>query len=226
MRLGQAIRHLATASMEDVKTLKKTLRKDIDHQLKHMAREDIAAASANLQRHLVTLPEFIRAKSVCAYLAMPNEASTDTILREIFAQGKQLYVPKVTGGNSEDMLMLRVESEADIESFPKSKWNIPEPALLLPSGLARLNALDTLDVDLIIVPGVAFDASCNRLGHGKGYYDSFFERYAAKADGHLPATVGIALALQLVDSVPTSAHDRVLDMVVTPNGVVRKPHAA
>ncbi|KAF0727931.1 hypothetical protein AaE_009491, partial [Aphanomyces astaci] len=151
-----------------------------------------------------------------------NEASTAAIIHEIFAQGKKLYVPKVTGPRSEDMVMLHVTSQRDIDTFPKSKWNIPEPLLDHPNGLPRENALDVTDLDLILVPGVAFDAHCNRLGHGKGYYDCFFDRYASKCHGALPPTLGIALPEQVIDQVPTSAHDKALDGLVTPRGVLSR----
>ncbi|KAH9143164.1 hypothetical protein AeRB84_012826 [Aphanomyces euteiches] len=198
---------MSTAAMEEMKREKKALRKAIEREFKQLSRDEIDSTSARLASHVLASPEFIQAKSICAYLSMPKEASTSVIVDAILAQGKRLYVPKVTGPNAQDMVVLQVESRQDLDSFPKSKWNIPEPELILPNGIPRLNAMETLDLDLILVPGVAFDRRGNRLGHGKGYYgmlhtqwtmnakccpgvDSFFERYAAKtSDGNLPWTV-------------------------------------
>ncbi|CAK4245351.1 unnamed protein product [Aphanomyces euteiches] len=212
---------MSTAAMEEMKREKKALRKAIEREFKQLSRDEIDSTSARLASHVLASPEFIQAKSICAYLSMPKEASTSVIVDAILAQGKRLYVPKVTGPNAQDMVVLQVESRQDLDSFPKSKWNIPEPELILPNGIPRLNAMETLDLDLILVPGVAFDRRGNRLGHGKGYYDSFFERYAAKtSDGNLPWTVGISLALQVVDHVPTLPHDRRLDALVTPDSML------
>jgi len=64
------------------------------------------------------------------------------------------------------MQMLSVASLDEIGGFPRSKWGIPEP----PDDVGRDNALCACDLDLVILPGVAFDINCNRLGHGGGYY--------------------------------------------------------
>ncbi|KAG9399071.1 hypothetical protein AC1031_012027 [Aphanomyces cochlioides] len=206
MQWTKALRTMSTAAMEEMKREKKALRKAIERELKQLASDEIDSASARLASHVLASPEFIQAKSICAYLSMPKEASTSVIVDAILAQ---------------DMVMLQVESRQDLVSFPKSKWDIPEPELILPNGIPRLNAMETLDLDLILVPGVAFDRRGNRLGHGKGYYDSFFERYAAKtSDGKLPWTVGISLDFQVIDHVPTLPHDRRLDAVVTPDSML------
>ncbi|RHY39587.1 hypothetical protein DYB34_004772 [Aphanomyces astaci] len=105
--------------MDGVKALKQMIRKDIDLKLRKYSADEVASASAQLTSHLVQHPAFVQAKSVCAYLPMPNEASTAAIIHEIFAQGKKLYVPKVTGPRSEDMVMLHVTSQRDIDTFPK-----------------------------------------------------------------------------------------------------------
>lgn len=72
------------------------------------------------------------------------------------------------GPKSEDMRMFPLESEDEANSFPLSKWKIPEPSRELV--LSREDGAVSGDIDLIVVPGVAFDARCNRLGHGRGYY--------------------------------------------------------
>ena len=74
-------------------------------------------------------------------------------------------------------------------------------------------------IDLVIVPCVAFDSACGRLGHGKGYYDCFLSRLRASnaaLSGPVPALVGLALDEQLVEAIPSEAHDQRLDFVVTP----------
>ncbi|OQS05849.1 5-formyltetrahydrofolate cyclo-ligase [Thraustotheca clavata] len=154
------------------------------------------------------------------YLSMENEAMTSPMLDAILADKKRFYVPKVTGKHSQDMVMLEAYSSADLASFPKNKWGIPEPAFEDQDGKKRNDALNMLDLDLILVPGVAFDSKCNRLGHGKGYYDCFFQRYFELNHGKLPVTIGIALSAQMIENVPTSEHDKVLDMIATPEGII------
>ena len=79
------------------------------------------------------------------------------------------------------------------------------------------------EVDCVIVPCVALDGQCRRLGHGGGYYDSFLARTAAKrAELGLPppVTVGLALRDQVVESVPVGPLDRRIDVVVHPDATV------
>ncbi|KDO35707.1 5-formyltetrahydrofolate cyclo-ligase [Saprolegnia parasitica CBS 223.65] len=207
--------------LADVRSQKAVLRKHIAGLLRALSRDEVVAQSEALAQHVVALDVFRHARSVSVYLAMEAEAKTSTLVDALFAAGKRVYVPKVIGAKSEDMVMLRVDSATEMATFPKSKWGIPEPPSSLPSGRPRIDALDALDVDIVLVPGVAFDPRCNRLGHGKGYYDCFLERYASRNGGKLPVTIGIALEAQIVDAVPTSGHDKMLDMVATPQGILR-----
>ena len=117
--------------------------------------------------------------------------------------------------------MVELQSLDQHDSFPKSKWGIPEP----PEEILPVDQNAIMEcIDLILLPGVAFDAKCNRLGHGKGYYDSFLSRLeAVKASRHLPmaSTVGMSLREQLIAHhiIPMEEHDKVLDLVVTADQV-------
>ena len=96
---------------------------------------------------------------------------------------------------------------------------LPEPVTETSFGAmepADGRVLDPSEVDLVIVPGVAFDRSGNRLGFGAGYYDRFLPRTAEGT----PA-VAIAFALQVVPEVPTGAMDRRVDAIVTEAEVIR-----
>ncbi len=84
--------------------------------------------------------------------------------------------------------------------------------------------METLDLDLIIVPGMGFTSKGERLGHGMGHYDRWFEKYRTKLrekkhgekNIKLPFTIGVGLSCQLLDFVPTDEHDYNLDLIITP----------
>lgn len=78
------------------------------------------------------------------------------------------------GPASADMRMFPLESEVEASSFPLTKWKIPEPPVDLV--LSREDGVFTGDIDLVVVPAMAFDSRCNRLGHGRGYYGKKEER--------------------------------------------------
>lgn len=78
------------------------------------------------------------------------------------------FRPQVMGPASADMRMFPLESDQETSSFPLTKWKIPEPSEELV--LSREDGTFAGDIDVVIVPAMAFDARCNRLGHGRGYY--------------------------------------------------------
>lgn len=72
------------------------------------------------------------------------------------------------GPKSADMRMFPLRSEEEVGSFPLTKWKIPEPSEELV--LSREDGVFAGDIDVVVVPAMAFDKGCNRLGHGRGYY--------------------------------------------------------
>ncbi|THH13350.1 hypothetical protein EW146_g6846 [Bondarzewia mesenterica] len=183
------------------------------------------------------------------------EVDTAFLVSEILISGKTLYVPKVgltTEGPRMEFLKVYDPGEDDLKSFPVGVWGIREPTdgwmgekrmsgqfIALFSffffshqrldvdrifwGTAMDAESDSLDV--IFLPGIAFDRSMSRLGHGKGYYDRFIASYAALADGRgrkRPLLVALALRQQLLGErqVPFGEHDCRVDVIVTPDEVV------
>jgi len=199
--------------MED----KATMRKAVRSSLRALSASAIGAASELACARALALVGSATAVSV--YLAMPKECDTGPLLASLFAaSGKRVFVPRVEGATRDDMRMLHVTDASELVSYPRSKWGIPEPtdeqANVMEDGLA------TAVIDLVIVPGVAFDSSCLRLGQGKGFYDTWLQKLAIArhAKGLPPArTIGLGLAEQLVGQVPTDEHDVPLDHVCLPD---------
>ena len=122
------------------------------------------------------------------------------------------------------MRMLRVESLAQARRLPRNRWGIPEPDESLAASMEDMTA--RADFDLILAPGVAFDARCQRLGHGRGYYDGFVRGVRARRPAGGVSVVGVALREQIQDAVPVDAHDERLDLVVHPDDVLAFASAA
>ena len=109
---------------------------------------------------------------------MPNgELSTQHILRDAFRQGKNVYIPYIHKADQVSIMdMLALESMAEFDSLQFDRWGIPS---LQPTQVpGRRNGLTEEGLDLIVMPGMAFDLGFRRLGHGKGYYDHFLSRYS------------------------------------------------
>lgn len=115
-------------------------------------------------------------------------------------------------------------SMEDIESLPKTKWNVSQPEDVD----ARENAMEGgAGLDLVLVPGLAFTGAGERMGRGKGYYDNYIQRCRKTLGGgcgggggtgeggqRRPATIGVGFDVQIFDALPTEPHDEQLDLVV------------
>lgn len=197
--------------------MKKALRKSVAESLSQLSSHSIKQQSDDNALALSKLPEYLKAKRVAVYLHMDHgEARTDAVIARVFEDGKQLFLPKIVPlagtapqfANQKTHLQMRlVQSQAEIDGLlPQGRFNLREPETgddcFIGDGL-----------DLIVLPAVAFTTKCERLGHGKGFYDSFIQEHIQKV-GSKPKLVGIGLAPQLVDSIPTESHDERLDAVI------------
>jgi 5-formyltetrahydrofolate cyclo-ligase len=173
---------------------KSILRKEIANRKRQYTMEQRVALSEMLLQRLEQHPRFATAHTLLLYHALPDEVQTAEFIRK-WSTTKRIILPVVVG----DDLELRVyEGEA---SMRKGAFNILEPTGTLFTAYEEL--------DLAIIPGVAFDASGNRLGRGKGYYDRLLSR--------LPSTlykIGISFDFQKFPHIPAEPHDKVMDEVM------------
>lgn len=133
-----------------------------------------------------------------AYAAIPPEAELKPVLEEILRQGKRLLLPRCDSDGTMTAREIR-----DLTELQPGAYGILEPdpdAPVVPAD----------EIDLILVPGLAFDRHGRRMGRGKGYYDRFLTGYAGK-------TMGICTLL--VPEVPVEPLDRTMDAVVTDSGI-------
>ena len=204
--------------MVEILAAKKALRRSIKAVCAALPATQIQSESARVAQRLFARDNWKSATKVCAFCSMPGELDTAPILEAAFAANKRVFLPRVEDVKARDMAMVEAFSMADIDAFPRSNWGIAEP----PRDDNREDAL-AARVDLVVVPGVAFDAENGRLGHGAGFYDNWLARADAAADAAAvarPATVGVCLGAQVLppsERVPREAHDRVLDVVLAPD---------
>ena len=210
---------------DDVRQQKKALRKEIRAKVK--ATTDIPEQSQKVWDRLIEMEVYKESKTIGLFLSMPtNEIQTDPILEHALSSStpkKQIYVPQV-GKNFEqaDMELMKCPSEVGFyKQWPKNKWQIPEPPETLEKEMAQPG-----DLDLLIVPGLAFDANGSRLGQGKGYYDRFLARM--RKDHSKPTLVAVCMEPQYLgtaQTIPTHEHDYTMEYIVTPNEIIRVPAA-
>ena len=160
-----------------------------------------AAATAAIVARVRSLPAWQRARGVLSYMAFGSELDLDALHRELLQQGRLLVAPRVPAQGRALELRQVVDLTQDLAP---SRWGIPEP---LPE---RCPLVDPTQIDLVLVPGVAFDRTGNRLGYGAGFYDRLFQRL-------LPSALRVACVQEalLVDRVPAEPHDAPVDLLVT-----------
>ncbi|WFD20094.1 5-formyltetrahydrofolate cyclo-ligase [Malassezia caprae] len=188
--------------MAAVRGAKATLRRDVRQALAALPRAEIDAQSSAVTERVLSHSHFQRAATVSIYLSAPSaEIDTWALCRAALHSGKRLYVPRfstlASGADAREthsfteMLMLRVYDTHELDhALTVNKWAIAEPALARADGTPRENALDAPGgLDLIVLPGLAFDRQGWRLGQGKGYYDRHLAHYATP----YPATATTSL---------------------------------
>lgn len=189
----------------DAHTEKKAMRARLRDHLRQATDEQIRLRSAEACRHLTATPEFARAKVIMMFLPLPYEVDASAVALHAWQEGKLLTVPLVS---LEQRHMIPVEIRSLAEPMHTDSLGVRTPAEGRPIPLNM--------IDLLIVPGLAFDRTGHRLGRGGGFYDRFMSHHGYKA-----CSCGLAFDEQLIERVPTNGHDVAIQMLVTDRQVVR-----
>lgn len=232
---------LNDAMAASLAAVKKELRNRIRSILKGLPEAVAAAQSSTATKTLLSMPEYQAARTISVYLSMPGgEISTSEIVRNALDEGKKVFIPYTytldapkQGQPKSIMDMVELQSMKDFESLESDKWGIPTPSK--DSISSRANCFGgtgitngetegvSAGLDLIVMPGMAFDSQFGRLGHGKGFYDYFLTR--CHQVSRMPFRVGLSLTEQFLppnESVPMDSSDFRLDALITGDGELRR----
>ena len=162
-------------------------------------------AGAAIQARLIELAVYRRARCVHTYVAWRDEVDNHALIRAMLAEGRRVAAPKV-------VLPHKRLEHYFIDTFDalgRGAFGILEPQI----GKGAVPVSDLQAFDLIIVPGVAFDRSGNRLGYGSGHYDRFLTEVKVPK-------VALAFAAQVAPHLPAEVHDQRVDIVVTEDEII------
>jgi len=177
---------------------KEKIRKDIAAIKKQYTREDLLLMSEEVFSVLEITGVFDKASKICIYNSLYDEVYTCSFI-ERWCDKKTFFLPVVENNT----IILR-KFEKGI-AFEKSKLGVHEPI--------GDNFTDHHQLDMVIVPGVAFDRKFNRLGRGGGYYDRFLSQIKAPK-------AGICFDFQLLEQLPFDNWDIKMDMVISENEII------
>lgn len=183
------------------------LRKHISGLLSGLSRAEKQKQSQAIFERLIKHPRYRDAKNLSIYLSTDNEVDTKPMLKySLEIGGKRCFIPLVRKTKQQQqqqgfetrMIMVELSSMKDYEDLPVNHYGIKEPEMDYSLNHKRANPAEG-DLDLVIVPGVAFSLDGRRLGHGKGYYDEFLFNWTREAASKPLYTIGLAFEEQLVD---------------------------
>jgi len=183
---------------------KSALRKMVLGQREAMDAGARAALSRAITLDIAALDAYRRSRVVMAYVSFGSEFQTGDVIRHVLDAGKTLVLPRI---NRARRALEIYEVREPVRDLEPGGWGILEPR---PDRCARVE-MDIVDV--VLVPGLAFDARGWRLGYGGGYYDRLLGGLTAR-----PPLVAGAFEAQMVGAVPIGAHDVPMDIVVTEGG--------
>jgi len=182
---------------------KRLIRKEVISRRDALSLSDRKAKDESIRRRLLALPEFIKARTILFYASFRSEVDTTELLQNSILNNKTVVLPRVDMQNSS----LKLYEIRAIEDLVPGCYGILEPLV------NDNNRVHDAGIDLMIIPGVAFDEQCNRLGYGKGYYDRLLSHKNALA-------VGLAYEEQIVAHIPADAHDIKMDKIITDKRVI------
>ncbi len=183
-------------AVDEVRASKEALRVALRRERLALSTAQVRAASEAVCRRVEALPAFRRARTLAIYGAINGEIDPAPLARH----AARVCYPRI-----EQRTTLAFHLVADPGALAPDVWGIPTPSADSPP-------IELAEVDVVIVPALAFDRTGHRLGYGRGYYD----RALAMADR--PLRVGVCHPFQLIDQLPRHDADQPVDVIVTPEG--------
>ncbi|MCK4589147.1 MAG: 5-formyltetrahydrofolate cyclo-ligase [Nanoarchaeota archaeon] len=178
--------------------MKEKSREEILKKRNSLSRTEIKSKSKEIFQRLLNINHLNRTQNVCVYVSKDSEVETHDLITYLLKK-KNVFVPFI---EKEELRVSEIKNFSDLE---KGQFNILEPK-------NKINY--NQNIDLIIIPGVAFDKRGNRLGRGNGYYDKFLKNIQS-------LKIGLAFEEQIIGQVPVEKHDVPLNLIITDKQIIK-----
>ncbi|MFH1448278.1 MAG: 5-formyltetrahydrofolate cyclo-ligase [Candidatus Micrarchaeota archaeon] len=184
-----------------------SLKNDIRNQMRELLSEhpikEAERKSASILDSLQNLRQYKKSDVILTYVSTGAEVSTRKLILDAFRSGKRIVVPAVKKGETGIMTIHEIRS---FEDLCPGHMNIPEPK-------KRSRIFPSSEIDLAVVPGLAFDERGHRLGKGGAFFDRFLKHVDCQK-------VALAFEFQVIESVPTLPHDVPVDSIITEKRII------
>jgi 5-formyltetrahydrofolate cyclo-ligase len=185
---------------------KNELRKQLVKKRKLLSKEYVEQHSKCILTNLLDFINSLNAYNILCYASFCNEVDTMALMNELLIMGKRVSLPKTM--NEHIMEPFRIENT--LSQLVTGRFGIKEP------NETMCDKINPGDVDVIVVPGVAFDKTGNRLGFGYGYYDRFLKTTREDC-----VKIALAYQFQILDCIPVTQTDVKVDYIITDEGIIK-----
>ena len=191
--------------MSKVNFAKSDIRKDILYKRNSLSESEIINNSKIINLRVIATKEYQSSKSIGAYYPTGSEVKTFDIIKHSIDNKKEIGLPRVIDSTKIKFFKI-IEDSFEKIKFTKGKYGIFE------------NSMSTISIDqmdLLIIPGIAFDSQGNRIGYGKGYYDRFLSSRKARY------VIGLAYETQVINESPNNDYDIPVNIIITEKRTIR-----
>ena len=186
--------------------MKGKIRKEINGMRDNTPDSELNERSERIKENLFRASEFVNAKTILFYVSTRSEVRTEQMIKDSLKLGKKVAVPST---DLEKHMLCSFELKDFEKELAPGAFGIPEPK----KGVC--NEIPIEEIDLITIPGTAFDRKGDRIGYGKGFYDKLLSSMKDVT------TIGLAYDFQIVPQIPEEEHDVKVDMIVTENEIIK-----
>lgn len=184
--------------INEIKSDKKLVRQEVLKRSRNFSNNELGLFSKDIFNRLEETEQFKNSKCILSYYSFEGEVNTHEFIDKS-SVNKTILLPVVNG---DEMVLREYKSKNYLK---KSSFGVLEPD--------GEDFLDYDKIDLVVVPGVAFDLNLNRLGRGKGYYDKLLRQLDA-------FFIGVGFSFQIVEKVPVEEHDIQMNLIISQDGII------
>lgn len=187
--------------------MKDALRQQMLELRNNIPKHKILKNNEKIKKRFFKLKEFSIADTLLFYVSYNNEVDTHNMIKKCISNDKRVIVP-LTNKKNRRLILSELKNWNDLN---RGTYGIMEPLN------EQIKEVPLNIIDIIVVPGVAFDKSGNRIGHGLGYYDGLLKNSTKIIK------IGLAFELQLVDKIPVESHDIRVNKIITEERTISCP---
>jgi 5-formyltetrahydrofolate cyclo-ligase len=184
---------------------KSDIRKDILYKRNSLSESEIINNSKIISIRVIATQEYQSSKSIGVYYPIGSEVNTFDIIKHSIDNKKDVGLPRVIDSTKIEFFKV-IEDSFEKIKFTKGKYGVFENSM-------STTSIDQMD--LLIIPGIAFDLQGNRIGYGKGYYDRLLSSRKAKY------VIGLAFETQVINEIPNNDYDIPVNIIITEKRTIR-----